>query len=264
MVNCRVLVGCFILASVPVQADDYADMVSYEAVYNLDLWENTPSSSLESVNGKTFYSLSKGCDGWHSTEKYAINFLLTEGQSTEFISVYDVWESDKGDSFSFNINEDSSFDGKKSYEGFANLFAGYGEARFFGDADGAIELPSDTVFPLKHLTTLLKQAEAGNRVYQSHLFIGGEADDAQYFTSTLIGNAKEMSADIDMGPYSDDTLWPLRVAYFDPEANDAEPEYEIAFMIQPNGIIRSYVVDYGDFSMRAMMESFKQISEKSC
>ena len=70
-----------------------------------------------------------------------------------------------------------------------------------------------------------------------------------------------MSADIDMGLYSDDTLWPLRVAYFDPEANDAEPEYEIAFMIQPNGIIRSYVVDYGEFSMRAMMESFKQISK---
>ena len=74
MVNCRVLVSCFILASVPVQADVYADMVSYEAVYNLDLWENTPSSSLENVNGKTSYSLSKGCDGWHSTEKYATIF----------------------------------------------------------------------------------------------------------------------------------------------------------------------------------------------
>jgi hypothetical protein len=111
---------------------------------------------------------------------------------------------------------------------------------------------------------LIKQAEAGSRVYQSHLFIGGEADDSQYFTSTLIGNAKEISMDIDMGRHSDDTLWPLRVAYFDPEANDAEPEYEIEFMIQPNGIIRSYVVDYGDFSMRAIMESFTTVNEESC
>jgi hypothetical protein len=268
MVSWRVLIGGILMASaqvaVPVAADDTAGIASYEAVYQLDLWENTPSSAVESVNGKTFYSLTRGCDGWHSTEKYAINFLLSEGQSTEFVSVYDVWESHKGDSFSFNIKEDSSFDGKKSYEGFANLFTGYGEAQFFGDTDGSIELPSHTVFPQKHLTTLIKQAEAGSRVYQSHLFIGGEADDSQYFTSTLIGNAKEISMDIDMGRHSDDTLWPLRVAYFDPEANDAEPEYEIEFMIQPNGIIRSYVVDYGDFSMRAIMESFTTVNEESC
>ena len=197
MVSWRVLIGSFLLASAPVAAsvaaDDSAGMASYEAVYHLDLWENTPSSAVESVDGKTFYSLTRGCDGWHSTEKYAINFLLSEGQSSEFVSVYDVWESHKGDSFSFNIKEDSSFDGKKSYEGFANLFTGYGEAQFFGDADGSIELPSHTVFPQKHLTTLIKQAEAGSRVYQSHLFIGGEADDSQYFTSTLIGNAKEIS-----------------------------------------------------------------------
>ena len=92
MVSWRVLIGGILMASaqvaVPVAADDTAGIASYEAVYQLDLWENTPSSAVESVNGKTFYSLTRGCDGWHSTEKYAINFLLSEGQSTEFVSVH--------------------------------------------------------------------------------------------------------------------------------------------------------------------------------
>lgn len=264
MLNWQTILCCVLLAAGPLQADDFADIAAYEAVYDLDLWENTPSSAVESVNGKTFYSLSKECDGWHLTEKYAINFLLSEGQSSEFISVYDVWESYNGDSFSFNINEESSYDGKKSYEGFANIFSGFGEANFFGDSEGSLELPSDTLFPQEHLITLLQQAETGNRVYQIHLFIGGKTEDAQYFTSTLIGNPKEIASDIDMGDLSDSTLWPFRIAYFDPQANDAEPEYEIEFLVQSNGIIRSYVVDYGDFSMRAMLESFQPKAPESC
>lgn len=264
MLYWRIVICCVCFLSAPLYADEYKDIVSHEAVYKLDLWENTASSAVESVNGKTFYSLSRGCDGWHSTEKYAITFLLSEGQTSEFVSIYEIWESHKGDSFSFNINEESSFDGKKSYEGFANLFAGYGEAKFFGDANGTLELSSDTVFPLKHLVQLIQQAKAGNRVYQSHLFIGGETDDAQYFTSTLIGNAKTIAPMIDLGALSEENLWPLRVAYFKPDASDAEPEYEIEFLIQTNGIIRSYIVDYGDFSMRAMMESFEPLEAKTC
>jgi hypothetical protein len=61
MVSWRVLIGGILIASAPVAvsvvADDSASMASYEAVYQLDLWENTPSSAVESVNGKTFYSL---------------------------------------------------------------------------------------------------------------------------------------------------------------------------------------------------------------
>lgn len=272
MLNWRIILYCVCFLSAPLSAsfsvslsaDEYEDIVSHEAIYNIDLWANTGSSAVESVNGKTFYSLLRDCDGWHSTEKYAITFLLSEGQTSEFVSIYDIWESHQGDSFSFNIKEESSFDGKKSYEGFANLFAGYGEAKFFGDADGTLELPSDTVFPLKHLVMLIQQAEAGSRVHQSHLFIGGETDDAQYFTSTLIGNARTIAPTIDMGALAEESLWPLRVAYFEPDANDAEPEYEIEFLIQSNGIIRSYIVDYGDFSMRAMMESFKPLDAETC
>lgn len=248
----------------PVMAATASGFVSHKAVYQIDLWKNTSNSSVESVNGKTFYSINKGCDGWYSTEKYAINFIFSEGQTSEFISQYETWESHKGDSFSFSITEDSTYNGRQTHEGYANLFTGYGEASFIGSEEGTVELPSDTVFPVQHLSSLIQQANTGGHVYQTHLFIGGEMSDSQYFVSSLIGKAKHSPPRIDLGHMADDKYWPLRVAYFDPTASDAEPEYEIEFMVQENGVIRSYIVDYGDFSMRAIMESFDPLNDDTC
>ena len=39
----------------------------------------------------------------------------------------------------------------------------------------------------------------------------------------------------------------LHLAYYKPDAVELEPDYEINFTLQDNGVIRQYIVDYGDF-----------------
>ncbi|XDZ64684.1 DUF1849 family protein [Alphaproteobacteria bacterium LSUCC0684] len=235
------------------------------AVYDLDLKSSTSSSNVKTIDGRTSYRLERSCDGWTAVEDYAISFGIGDsGRISNFISHYETWESYSGTAFSFNVVENSTITGENSYEGFANISDGMAEAFFLDSEEGSQELPENTVFPVKHMQDLLSLARKGKKVHQSTLFLGGDQEDAIYFVSTIIGNRKEVTPDELLGSLGQDSYWPLRIAYFNPDAADAEPDYEIQFDMQENGIIRSYSVDYGDFVMRARLNSIEPVTEKGC
>jgi hypothetical protein len=45
---------------------------------------------------------------------------------------------------------------------------------------------------------------------------------------------------------------------------NGEPEYEISFRVQPNGVVRQYVIDYGDFSIAAKLTRVDGIDDPVC
>ena len=237
---------------------------SHQALYEINLWSSSSASSVESVVGRTSVSLKRACDGWHSAENYAINFGFNQGQTSEFLSHYESWESIDGSNFSFSVEERSTSNGQKTYDGFANVFAGFGEANYFGSEEGKKKLPSDTLFPVEHLKRVLEAASRGDYVYRTNMFVGGEIEDSHYFVSSVVGAAKTDAPEVDLGDLAGQHYWPLRMAYFDPEAVSAQPEYEIEFMVQDNGVILSYIVDYGDFSIRGNLSQISPLDEPVC
>jgi hypothetical protein len=239
--------------------------LSHFAVYDLDLKSTSSSSNVKAIDGRTSYRLERSCDGWTAVEDYAISFGVGEsGQISNFISHYETWESFAGTAFSFSVVENSSVTGENIYEGFANINDGMAEAVFLNGEEMNKELPANTVFPVKHMQELLALANKGKKVHQSSLFLGGDEEDAIYFVSSIIGNKKSEDPGELLGGLGQDSYWPLRIAYFNPEASDAEPDYEIQFDMQENGVIRSYSVDYGDFVMRAKLNSIEPVTEKNC
>jgi len=54
------------------------------------------------------------------------------------------------------------------------------------------------------------------------------------------------------------------VAYFKPESRSAEPEYEINYALQPNGVIRHYKIDYGEFTIIAKMLKIETVEPPVC
>ena len=124
-------------------------------------------------------------------------------------------------------------------------------------------LPEDTVFPVTHTVQLLERARAGGRFLQSTLFIGGEEEDALYRVSGVIGNRK-VESDPGLGALGEEGYWPVRLAYFDPASLESRPEYEIELDLQDNGVIRSYLVDYGDFSMAGSLQTIEALQEPDC
>jgi len=252
----------FVITSGDAKAGGF---LSHFAVYDLDLKSADSSSNVKTIDGRTSYRLERTCDGWAAVEDYAISFGIGEGgQISNFISHYETWESFAGTAFSFSVVENSTITGENIYEGFANISDDMAEAFFLNDEEMNRELPADTVFPVRHMQELLALANKGKKVHQTSLFLGGDEEDAIYFVSSVIGNKKSEAPGDLLGDLGEDSYWPLRIAYFNPDAADAEPDYEIQFDMQENGIIRSYSVDYGDFVMRARLNSIEPVTEKNC
>jgi hypothetical protein len=242
-----------------------ADLASHQAFYDLELKSVAGSANLIGIVGKTHYTLEKVCDGWISSENSAISLNYDAGEVLNFISYYEIWESAEGTALTFRYVENSDVDGERYFEGYANSENGVVEA-YHSDADGAVrELPSNTLFPIHHMAQLLQRAEAGSPPIQpSNVFFGGASDDALYFASAVTGQKREVAADNVLGLLGQDGYWPLTIAYFSLETLEAEPDYAITFEMQSNGIVRNYVVDYGDFSMRAELKKIDPIDEKKC
>ena len=245
-------------------------LASHEAVYVIEMKGVASGSEIATADGRSHYSLRKVCDGWVSSENYAVAFGFGEGGSSSFISHYESWESEDSRSFTFEVIENSNITGERSYEGFANSVGDIREA-FHSDGDGEVRvLPSDTVFPIEHILSLMTEAEGGRVVVQqSHLFFGGEHEDSLYFINSIMGKKRAVEESLSelsdiLGGLGEDGYWPLSIAYYDPDSREAEPEYAIAFELQSNGIIRGYTIDYGSFRLRARLTQLDPLDPEIC
>ena len=114
-----------------------------------------------------------------------------------------------------------------------------------------MKLPPDTYFPMRHLKAIINGAEEGKTMIAASVFTGADPDDALLATNTVIGSWKTEAPGARMGEFGQKGYWPVQTAYFKPTAKALEPEYEINYSIQPNGVVRRYVIDYGDFTIIA-------------
>jgi hypothetical protein len=128
----------------------------------------------------------------------------------------------------------------------------------------AVALPADTYFPMRHLNAIIDSAKNGKTMLAASVFTGAKPDDALLSTNTVIGGWRGEEAAIQMGEFGQDGYWPVQVAYFKPAATAAAPEYEIQYSVQPNGVIRRYVIDYGDFTIIAELLKLESVETPTC
>ena len=239
-------------------------IMPHRAFYEMQLGIADQNSNVQTVSGRSAFTLGRECDGWRSSEDYVIEFGAQEGNLDRVVSHFESWESDTGKIYSFEISESSSFQSAKDFTGFAELKSAGGNAYFSMADDAAVELPENTYFPMRHLTSILDSAKTGKKILAASVFTGAEPDDALLSTNTVIGSWRGDPAAAEMGALGQDGYWPVQIAYFKPAATAAEPEYEIHFAIQPNGIVRRYVIDYGDFTIIAMLLKLESVEMPAC
>ena len=255
------LVGLLVIAP-----SAYAGGISaHKAFYEMRLDDRVQNSNIVNVVGRSALIVERDCDGWVSVEDYMIEFINDTGGSDRILSHFESWEADSGDKFSFDVTEDSTFFGRKDFGGFADLSAkDSGNAFFSLDPEAELELPQDTYFPVRHLESILDAAKNGKTMMAATIFTGGEPDDALMTTSTVVGGWQKAEDVIDLGRLRENGFWPIQVAYFKPTATTSEPEYEIKFAMQRNGVVRNYVIDYGDFSIAADLTKIEDIEAPVC
>ena len=241
-----------------------ATVTPHRAFYEMQLGHAYQNSNVQAVIGRSAFTLSRDCSGWQSNEDYVIEFEGKEGEKNRIISRFESWESDAGDMYSFEISEQSSFQAKKDFNGYANVTSDAGNAYFSIADDSPMKLPADTYFPMRHLNAIIDGAEQGKTILAASVFTGADPDDALLATNTVIGRWKIEAPAVPLGEFGRKGYWPVQTAYFKPTAKAAEPEYEINYSMQPNGVVRRYVIDYGDFTINAELTKMEALTAPDC
>ncbi len=252
------------IALMPVGAAFSATVTPHRAFYEMQLGNADRNSTVQAVTGRSAFTLGRDCSGWRSNEDYIIEFEGKEGDTNRIISRFESWESDAGDMYSFEISEQSSFQAKKDFNGYANVTSEAGNAYFSVADNSPMKLPADTYFPMRHLNAIIDGAEQGKTILAASVFTGADPDDALLATNTVIGSWKIEAPAARLGEFGRKGYWPVQIAYFKPAAKAAEPEYEINYSMQSNGVVRRYVIDYGDFTIIAELMKLESLTEPNC
>ena len=241
-----------------------ATVTPHRAFYEMQLGHADQNANVQAVTGRSAFTLGRDCSGWQSEEDYVIEFGGKEGDTNRIISRFESWESDAGDLYSFEISEQSSFQTKKDFNGFAKVTSEAGNAYFSIADDSPMKLPADTYFPMRHLNAIIDGAEQGKTILAASVFTGADPDDALLATNTVIGSWKIEAPAARLGDLGLKGYWPVQTAYFKPSAKGAEPEYEINYSMQSNGVVRRYVIDYGDFTIIADLIKLEALTVPNC
>ena len=241
-----------------------ATVTPHRAFYEMRLGKADQNSDVQAVIGRSAFTLGRDCSGWQTNEDYLIEFVGKEGNTNRIISSFKSWESDAGDMYSFEISERSSFQKEKDFTGYAKVTSDSGNAHFSIAVDDTMKLPADTYFPMRHLKAIIDGAEKGKTILAASVFTGADPDDALLATNTVIGGWKIEAPVAHLGAFGQKGYWPVQTAYFKPAAKAAEPEYEINYSIQPNGVVRRYVIDYGDFTIIAKLIKLEALDAPYC
>ena len=239
-------------------------LTGHRAQYDLQLSSADTTSEIVSIAGKSAYSITDNCDGWDSIEDYLMTFTYDSGDELVLVSHFESWEQYDGALYSFEISEDSNFDEKMDFAGFAQ--SGLDAlAQFSQSPDAPKILPEDVIFPVNHTEEILKRAENGEKTYFAHVFFGAEPDRSLKKASAIIGQKEKSTIPSDIS--SDlllDDVWPVQIAYFNDGDEGGLPDYELSLRLQDNGVVQSYSVDYGDFVLKAQLKEIKASDSQKC
>ena len=264
LITCLVFCAVSILSFGIITAANSTSIAGHRAFYEMRMGSVDQNAVVQTVSGRSAFLLEKECSGWRSAEDYMIEFGNGAGRKDRILSHFESWESDSGNKYSFDIEEKSSFQDDKSFGGYAEINGNGGEAVFLLEGQNKVVLPKNTYFPMQHIRAIINKADNGEKILAASVFAGAEPADALLTTNAVIGGWQGGKADVDLGTLENDGFWPVQIAYFKPSATKVAPEYEIQYWLQPNGVVRQYEINYGDFSIIAGLVTVEMIDEPVC
>ena len=89
-----------------------SNMVAHKAFYQMEMGDRQQTSQIVNINGRSAFAIERDCTGWRSIEDYMIQFVAENGGMDSVLSHFESWEADSGDKYSFDIMEESSFEGR--------------------------------------------------------------------------------------------------------------------------------------------------------
>lgn len=242
------------------------EITPHRAAYVFEMVSSEPGGGVSGVTGGMTFEWADACDGWALDQHYLLQISNSDGSRTEIRTSSVSWEAKDGSRFRFNVKRGR--DGKlvEELRGDARLESagGGGVAEFSKPKSEKIPLPAGTKFPTDFMLEQMKAASEGTRMAQRLVFEGGVMEGPQTVTTMFLPRRAPREGGILEAPLGPDDVWPMSVAYFPVDQPDGNAETEIAFDVQPNGIVPSFVLDYGVFKLRGVLARVAALPEPGC
>jgi len=246
------------------------ELAAHRAFYRLSLASASTDSNMAGVEGAISFEIKDACDAWIVEQNYALRFQLANGGDIDNVDKYVSWESKDGLEYRFNVIRVTNGRESERVGGRAELESsgGPGMAIFDQPSKDRIALSRGTVFPTEHTVILLEKAARGERFDRDLLFDGSKVEAAAPVTTILLGQREAKGEPVIKAPLGPTPIWPMRLAFFaaEGEAQQGEelPDFEMTMNIQPNGVVTSLVLDFGDFKVNGVLEKIEELPSSGC
>jgi hypothetical protein len=259
------LVGAFGLLVPPSTLA--AELAAHRASYLLTLGRSQSGSDIVDVRGVMSYEFTDACDGWTTVQKARMKFLYEDGRAIETGWNLNSWESKDGGRYRFFMR---NFDGEtvtSEIKGEAEQGAGGGAGMVHFEVPKAkqLTLPRGTLFPTAHSRALLQRAAAGDATFFATVFDGSDDKGPVDISAVLAGHGAPSAESAKLSPLlATGPVYRLGLAFYELGGNDSTPEQEQAVSLYANGVIDRLTLDFGSFTVDAVLKKLEALPASGC
>lgn len=262
-------------SALPVAAQTQAiNLVPHRAVYELSLGKVRGKASVQNARGRILYDFSgSSCEGYTLEFRQVAELDNGEGKISLSDLRSNTWEDGGGKSYRFasqnHLNQKllDAVDGKAERSSSGSV-----AVTLTKPSPRKVDLDAAIVFPTEHVRRIIQAAREGQTILEFPIYDGSESGEKVYNSLTVIG--REIGPgerDLSDAASGNNVLaglrrWPVTVSYFerDKPAGEQTPVYSISFDLYENGVSRTLVLDYNDFSISGVLKNLEFKDSKPC
>ncbi len=125
-----------------------------------------------------------------------------------------------------------------------------------------------TVFPTEHTVILLEKAASGARFDRHLLFDGSKIETSAPVMAVVLKQQEGIGGEIIKAPLGPAAIWPMQLAFYAAEGAGQQgeefPDFEMTMNIQPNGVVTSLVLNFGEFKVNGVLEKIEELPSSGC
>jgi len=272
---CLAAAGCVLGTSLAAAAEKW--FTPHRGLYRMSLANAESSSGIIGTSGEMYFEWLDTCDGWNVNQHTNLILATSQDTNNQIGLTFSGWEAKDGTVLRFQSSHFANGSEIDNIAGEASLSAvgGAGSVVYEKPRAFAADLPFGTLFPSEYSRRMMARMRTGESSYSALMF-DGSTTEGTYEVSSVFGASREHappgavdpSNDVDEGKAAEaaagEQVWPVRMAYFPLQGGDVEPDFEIGALINALGVVHQYDIDYGNFAVRAVLESYEEIAAPDC
>ncbi|MGO1117169.1 EipB family protein [Rhodovibrionaceae bacterium A322] len=236
----------------------------HRALYDLTLVGRRDNSDIDGASGQMQFQWADACDGWTISHKSQISLSRLDGAVMNFGWQLSTWEAKDGLTFRFIMKRFSESGQDEEVRGEALLEArgGAGIAHYTLPAEQDVPLPEGTLFPTWHSLSVLNALERQSLPLMKTVFDGTAEEGG--LSEISVFPAADRFQPVQNEGLLDQKSWGLNLAYFSVLQQESAPLHEQQLRIFQNGVVETFVFDYGEFSIAATLRDLEYLPVQDC